>query len=162
MEALGSRDRAAFRCGNDHIDKYFRETVSQDIKRGYANCIVAVETATDKLAGFYTLSSNGIPLTEIPADLAKKMPRYPVVPAVLIGRLGRHLDFAGLGLGGALLFDAIKRIAAAAVGSHAIIVDPIDDDAVEFYHGYGFVKLTADKLSRMYIPVATALKAIKD
>ena len=157
---LSSHGRATFRCGNDRIDKYFRETVMQDVKRGYAKGFVAIETDTGKLAGFYALASSSIPLTEVPDDLKKKLPRYPTVPVVLIGWLGRHVDFKGRGLGDVLLFDAIKTIATAPIASHAIIVDAIDDDAAEFYHGYGFVNLAADSTSRMYLPVATALKVI--
>jgi hypothetical protein len=59
-------------------------------------------------------------LNEVPEPLAKKLPRYPSVPAVLIGWLGRHSDYAGLGLGEALLFDAIKTVATAPIGAHAI------------------------------------------
>jgi ribosomal protein S18 acetylase RimI-like enzyme len=160
IEALSSQDRSAFRCGNDRIDKYFRETVGKDIKRGYAKCFVAVETATGKLAGFYTLASSSIPLTEIPNDPKKKLPRYPTVPAVLIGWLGRHVDLKGHEIGKALLYDAIKRIAAADVAAHAIIVDALDDKAIAFYRAYGFVSLDAASPNRMYIPVATALQAM--
>lgn len=162
IEALSSHDRSAFCCGNDRIDRYFRETVTQDVKRGFAKCFVAVETETDKLAGFYTLTSNSIPLTQIPDDLKKKLPRYPTVPVVLISWLGRHIEFKGRGLGDVLMFDAIKTIATAPIASHAIIVDAIDDGAVEFYRGYRFVNLAADRANRLYLPVATALKAIAD
>jgi hypothetical protein len=44
---------------------------------------------------------------------------------VLIGWLGRHSDYAGLGLGEALLFDAIKTMATARIGVHAISADAI-------------------------------------
>lgn len=161
IEALSSHDRSAFCCGNNRIDNYFRENVSQDIKRGYAKCFVAVETGTGKLAGFYTLASSSILLTEVPNDLRKKLPRYPTVPAALIGWLGRHVDFKGRDLGEKLLLDAIRTIATAPIASHAIIVDAIDDDAIKFYRDYGFVSLAAAHANRMYIPVATALKAIK-
>lgn len=161
IESLSSHDRSAFCCGNDRIDKYFRETVTQDIKRRLAQCFVAVEIKTGKLAGFYTLTSSGIPLSEIPDDLKKKLPRHLPVPVALIGWLGRHVDFKGLGLGEVLLFDAIKAIATAPIGSHAIIVDAIDDAAAAFYREFGFVNLAAGRANRIYLPVATALKAIE-
>lgn len=162
IEALASHDRSTFCCGNDRIDNYFRETVSQDIKRGYVKCFVAVEVETGRLAGFYTLTSNSVPLTQIPDELKKKMPRYPSVPVVLISWLGRHVNFRGRGLGEALLFDAIKSIAAAAVGAHAIIIDAVDEKAMEFYRSYGFASISPDSPRRMYVPVATALRAIRD
>jgi ribosomal protein S18 acetylase RimI-like enzyme len=155
-----SHDRTSFCCGKDPIDKYFRETVKQDIKRGLANCFAAVKTATGRLAGLYTLTSSSIPLTDIPEDLRKGLPHSLPIGVALIGWLGRHVDFRGRGLGEALLFDAIKRIASADVASHAIIVDPIDDSAVEFYRSFGFVGLAAGREGRMYIPVATARKVI--
>ncbi|MBT1513265.1 hypothetical protein KIP88_22495 [Bradyrhizobium sp. SRL28] len=72
VEALAAHDRSRFCCGNDRIDRHFRETVSQDIKRGYVKCFVAVEVETERLAGFYTLTSNSVPLTQIPDELKKK------------------------------------------------------------------------------------------
>ncbi|MGE0314399.1 MAG: hypothetical protein AB7P21_22530 [Lautropia sp.] len=87
-EALGKHDRSAFTSGSERVGFYFRQTVSQDVKRDYAACYVLVEKASNKLAGIYTLSSHGIPLTEWAADLAKKLPRYPSAPTV--GRYPRQ------------------------------------------------------------------------
>lgn len=154
-----SHHRADFTCGNERIDSYFRQTVSQDVKRKYATCFVAREIATDRVAGFYTLSSSNVPLTEVPGPLASRLPRYPTVPAVLIGWLGRHIDYAGLGLGEALLFDAIRTVATAPIGAHAMFADAIDDNAAAFYAAFGFTPLIKRPLT-LYLPVATALSLI--
>ena len=151
--------RADFTCGNDRIDGYFRKTLSQDVKRKYATCFVAREITTDRVAGFYTLSSSNVPLTDVPEPLAKKLPRYPTVPAVLIGWLGRHSDYAGQGLGEALLFDAIKTVATAPIGAHAIFADAIDDGAAAFYAAFGFMPLVR-RPSTLYLPVTTALSLL--
>jgi ribosomal protein S18 acetylase RimI-like enzyme len=151
--------RSDFTCGNDRIDLYFRETVSQDVKRKYATCFVARDVATNRVAGFYTLSSSNVPLPEVPEPLAKELPRYPTVPAVLIGWLGRHSDYVGPGLGEALLFDAIKTVATAPVGAHAIFADAIDDKAVAFYAAFGFMPLIR-RPRTLYLPVATALSLL--
>ena len=150
--------RISFSCGNERIDRYFLETVTQDVKRRYASCYVAVENETERVAGFHTLTANSIPLDDVPHDLRKKLPPYPTVPVALIGWLGRHVDFKGCHLGEALLFDAIRLIATSKLPSHAIIVDAIDDAAIEFYRGYGFTSLAAERPNRMYLPVATALR----
>jgi ribosomal protein S18 acetylase RimI-like enzyme len=147
-------------CGNDRIDSYFRETVSQDVKRHYATCFVARERATDIVAGFYTLSSNSVPLNEVPEALAKKLPRYPTVPAVLIGWLARHVDFRGAGLGEALLIDAIRTVTMAPIGAHAIFADAIDEKAAAFYSDFGFTPLTGRPLT-LYLPAATALSLLR-
>lgn len=151
--------RVDFTCGNDRIDIYFRDTVSQDVKRNYATCFVAREIATDRVAGFYTLSSSNVPLNEVPDPLTRKLPRYPTVPAVLIGWLGRHSDYAGQGLGEALLFDAIKTVATAPIGAHAIFADAIDDGAAAFYAAFGFTPLIR-RPRTLYLPVATALRLV--
>ncbi len=151
--------RSDFTCGAERIDSYFRETVSQDVKRKYATCFVARDIATDQVAGFYTLSSSNVPLTEVPETLAKKLPRYPTVPAVLIGWLGRHKDYGGQGLGELLLFDAIKTIATAPIGAHAIFADAIDDRAAAFYASFGFEPLIR-RPRTLYLPVASALSLV--
>jgi hypothetical protein len=160
IEALSkTRKRSDFTCGNDRIDTYFRETVSQDVKREYATCFVAREVATARVAGFYTLSSSNVPLNEVPEPLARKLPRYPTVPAVLIGWLGRHSDYAGGGLGEALLFDAIKTVATAPIGAHAIFADAVDDKAASFYAAFGFAPLIA-RPRTLYLPIATAVSQL--
>lgn len=152
--------RSDFVCGDERIDVYFRETVSQDVKRKYATCFVVREIASDRVAGFYTLSSSNVPLTDVPEALARKLPRYPTVPAVLIGWLGRHLDYGGIGLGEALLFDAIQTVATAPIGAHAVFADAIDDRAADFYAAFGFLPLTS-RPRTLYLPVASALALIK-
>lgn len=155
-EGLGKHDRSAFSSGNERIDAYFRQTVSQDVKRGYAACYILVEKASAKIAGFYTLSSYSIPLTELAADVARRLPRYPSVPAVLIGWLGRDASFRGQHLGSMLLADAVTRLAAAPMGLHAVCADAIDDSAAAFYRDHQF-KPFVSRPNALYLPMKTAL-----
>lgn len=160
IEALSkTHQRKTFSCGNERIDRYFRETVTQDIKRRYATCFVARDIEADRIAGFYTLSSSNVPLTAVPEPLASRLPRYPTVPAVLIGWLGRDQSYSRLGFGEALLFDAIKTVAEAPIGAHAIFADAIDARAVSFYAAFGFMPLT-DRPKTLYLPVATAQRLL--
>ena len=159
-EALAKHDRTTFGSGNDRIDGYFRASVSQDTRRRYAACYVLVEKATSKLAGFYTLSSTNIPLTNIQAEMARKLPRYPTVPAVLIGWLGRDLAFRGQDIGAMLLYDASLRTATSPAGVHAICADAIDEAAAAFYRRLQFISGVGKPLS-LFIPLATALELIR-
>ncbi|MCQ4323280.1 GNAT family N-acetyltransferase [Stutzerimonas stutzeri] len=160
IEALTkAHQRKTFSCGNQRIDRYFCEAVMQDIKRRYATCFVARDLETDRIAGFYTLSSSNVPLTAVPEPLTSRLPRYPTVPAVLIGWLGRDRSYAGLGLGEALLFDAIKTVAEAPIGAHAIFADAIDGRAATFYTAFGFTPLI-DRPNTLYLPVATAQRLL--
>ena len=158
-EALSKHDRSGFVSGNEKIDLYFRNTVSQDVKRRYAACYVLVERENSRIAGFYTLSSSSIRLTEIPAELAKKLPRYPTVPAVLIGWLGRDANFRGQDIGARLLYDAILRVATSPIGAHAIFVDAIDEAAEEFYRKHQFVPF-GSRPRTLFLPVVTALQLV--
>lgn len=160
IEALtNAHKRKTFSCSNGRIDRYFHEAVTQDIKRRYATCFVARDLDTNRIAGFYTLSSSNVPLTAVPEPLASRLPRYPTVPAVLIGWLGRDQFYAGLGLGEALLFDAIKTVIGAPIGAHAIFVDAIDANAAAFYTAFGFTPLT-DRPNILYLSVATAQRLL--
>ena len=129
------------------------------MKRGYAACYVLVEKASAEIAGFYTLSSYGIPLTELAAELARKLPRYPSVPAVLIGWLGRDTRFRGQQIGAMLLADAITRLLAAPIGVHAICADAVDDAAAACYGEHRFQPFNS-RPHTLYLPMKTALASV--
>ena len=92
-------DRSQFLSGSNALERYLREQASQDIRRRIATCFVAV-SVTAGVAGYYTLTATSVALSALPPDIAKKLPRYPVVPAVLLGRLAVARHYQGHGLGG--------------------------------------------------------------
>ena len=153
-------DRSTFRSGSEPLDRYFREQVSQDLRRHIATCFVAVDSKTGEVAGYYTLTATSIPLDLLPERTAKKLPRYPVVPAALLGRLAIASGFQGKGLGAVLLGDALVRTARAELGVFAMVVDAKDETAQRFYEHHGFVSLAGEN-RRLYLPMATALGALK-
>jgi ribosomal protein S18 acetylase RimI-like enzyme len=136
-------DRSGFSCGIEPLDRYFREFVTQDIKRRVASCYVAKSLDDGSIAGFYTLSASGIPLTGLPADLTKKLPRYPLVPVARLGRLAIDLRFRRQRLGSALLWDAIMRAGRSDVTVFALAVDAKDETAANFYRHFGFRELSS-------------------
>lgn len=150
-----AHDRSGFTCGNERIDRFFRAEVSQDVKRHYATCFVARDMTAGTIAGFYTLSSSNVPLVDIPEDMAARLPRYPTVPAVMIGWLARHSDCRGQGVGELLVVDALRTVVRAPIGAHAVFADAIDDAAVAFYRSFGFTPLIA-RPRTLYLPVAAA------
>jgi GNAT superfamily N-acetyltransferase len=106
LEPFGEEHvRSLFHCGEDALDHYFQTQVTQDIRRHIANCFVAVGAVTSHVAAYYTISAVSIPLVDLPPEETKRLPRYPAVPAVRIGRLAVEQRFQGRGLGGALLAD---------------------------------------------------------
>ena len=146
--------RDDFSCGKKPLDSYFKIQVSQDIKRKLAACFV-LEGDDHFVKGFYTLSNDIVPLAIVPEEIRKKMPTsYTNLPTTLLGRLAVDTRFRRQGLGELLLIDALQRCydLSEQIGSMAVIVDPLDDEAVSFYKQYGFIALES---GRMFLPMKT-------
>jgi GNAT superfamily N-acetyltransferase len=111
----------------------------------------------DVIAGYYTLSSTAIKLNEIPPEVARRLPRYPLVPATLLGRLATDLRYRGKGYGRFLLADALRRIVRSEIASFAVIVDAKDDAARRFYERESFLPLL-DRPMKLYRPTAEIAK----
>lgn len=153
---LDGRERSGFACTSAPLTRYFHSQVSQDLRRRIAACFIAVHQATDSIAGFYTLSAADIALTDLPAEMAKRLPRYPALPAARLGRLAVDLRFTGQKLGAALLADAILRAAASEVAIFAMVVEAKDDQAAAFYRHHGFVPY-ASAPGRLMAPLSALL-----
>jgi ribosomal protein S18 acetylase RimI-like enzyme len=148
-------ERATFNSGSEPLDRYFRDQITQDIRRRVAACFVALAD-NQRIAGYYTLASASLLLGDLPASVTKKLPRYPTVPAVRMGRLAVDQAFKGQGLGGALLADALDRTARSEIAAHALMVDAKDEKAAAFYHHHGFIALPSLPLT-LFITMTTAL-----
>jgi GNAT superfamily N-acetyltransferase len=79
------------------------------------------------------MASASLLLAELPASTGKRLPRYPTVPAVRMGRLAVDQAFKGQGLSSALLADALDRAARSEVAAYALMVDAKDEVAASFY-----------------------------
>src|ERR1700691_4402992 len=102
IEPLGdAHDRTGFHCGEEALDRYFQTQATQDIRRRVANCFVAVDAASGQVAAYYTMAAASVPLVDLPPEEAKRLPRYPTLPAVRIGRLAVDQRYQCRGLGGA-------------------------------------------------------------
>jgi ribosomal protein S18 acetylase RimI-like enzyme len=159
IEALANHDRRNFTCGVAALDRYFREQVSQDIRRRVTNCFVAIDTA-GAVAGYYTFAAASLPTTELTGDEVKRLPRYPLLPAALIGRLAVAAPDRGQGLGAALIVDAVVRTMRAEPAIFALIVDAKDEAAVAFYTHLGFRAFTSRPMS-LFLPVAEAQRRLR-
>jgi predicted GNAT family N-acyltransferase len=156
-EILSSKHRRSeFSCGKEMLDNYLHKQANQDIKRKLSACFVVIDKATDLIKGYYTLANNSIPQEIILSKIQKKLPTsYKSIPATLLGRLAVDSRFQGQGVGKLLLIDALKRSyeISKTIGSFAVVVDPFDQDAEDFYVKYGFIKLPDS--GKMFLPMKT-------
>ena len=102
---------------------------SQDAKQHAATPFVLIESPSNEVLGYYTLSTSTVDLTGLPADLAKKLPRYSDMPVILMGRLAVDVGLKGNGLGEFLLMDVLRQSAQNSIAAMASIVDAEDQSA---------------------------------
>ena len=155
-----THDRTPFNSGSGPLDRYFQQQVTQDTRRRVTACFVAL-TRDQSIAGYYTLASTSLLLSDLPATIGKKLPRYPSVPAVRMGRLAVDQNFKGQGLGGALLADALDRAIRSEIAAYALVVDAKDESAADFYRHHGFIALPDSPLT-LFLPLETVHKARSD
>jgi hypothetical protein len=154
--------RDAFDCGVPEFDKYLRFRAGQDVRRRVAAIFVMVPVDNlTRIAGYYALSSSAVALDGLPDKLVKRLPRYPAVPAVLIGRLARDTNFPGVGR--LLLLDALSRSLrhTEEVASAVVLIDVKGEQAREFYSRYGFADIIGTQ-NRMFLPMKTVEELLRD
>lgn len=151
IELLGRHDRSTFDSRSEPLDRYLREHAGQDMRRRVASCFIALDSR-DEIAGYYTIAASSLVLDLLPHEQSKRLPRYPVVPAVLLGRLAVAIGHQGKRLGAALVADALQRASRTEVMAYAMVVDAKDEQAAQFYTHLGFVPLI-DSQSRLIRPL---------
>jgi len=147
-------DRAGFHCNVDTLDHYIHKQAGQDIKRRINRIFVAEQPGNSKeILGYYSLSTLSVQLSDLPENLARKLPRHPI-PSALIGRLAVSKHAQGHGIGRMLLIDAIQRTLSVSdqIAIYAMIVDAVNDNARGFYEKYGFTCLK-DSSKRLFLPL---------
>ena len=152
-------DRSSFSCGDASLDGYLRRQASQDVRRRITRVFVAVDPSNDRLAGYYSLSAASFYREELPENLAKRLPRYPV-PAAILERLAIDRSLQGQGLGTLMLADAVKRLirASETLAVYALIVDAKNDRAKAFYESFGFHPFPATS-HRLFLPLDPLIKS---
>ena len=145
--------RENFTCEEDSLKEYIRKQVSQDIRKRLATCFVAIDNEQN-VKGYYTLTSESLGRESIPEKYLNQVPKNYNAPVILLGRLARDITAKGTGLGEQLLLDALFRsyqLSNESIGAMAVVVDPINKKAIDFYNHYGFEQLPDSE--RMFLPM---------
>jgi predicted GNAT family N-acyltransferase len=161
IQPLGSHNRAAFHCGDKELDSYFLERAGRDVREQLSAVFVLVtEDDPQTVLGYYTLSSQEVPVENLPENLQKRTGRYKRIGATLLGRLAVAQSEQGKKLGEFLMLDALRRAldSSNTVASFAVVVDAKGEHVVKFYEKYGFMNLTAN---RFFLPMKTVRQLFK-
>jgi GNAT superfamily N-acetyltransferase len=151
-----NHDRAAFSCGVEPLDRYFRQQAGQDRARRAVAVYVLEGEPQSVVVGFYTLSAFSIYLTDLPPEITRRLPRYDELPAVMLGRMAVDTRWQGQHLGEKLLIDALRRSYGLTdqIGAVAVVLDAKNDGLLGFYGRYGFQQL-GDNRYRLFLPMGT-------
>ncbi len=127
----------AFDCGIEDINAWLVKRGKKARSLGTAAVYVStLENGT--IVGFYALSMHSLERARTWGWLARNTPQQ--IPAVLLGMLAVNKSYQGQGLGEELLRNALRRAmnAAESIGAKALVVEPYNDSARNFYFKHGF------------------------
>lgn len=156
-----SHDRANFHSGVPELDRYLHRQAGQDARRKVAAPFVLID-CDGSVLGYYTLSAYSVHLTELTEALARKLPRYPFLPATLLGRLAIASSCRRQKLGRFLLMDALYRSwkNTSEVASLGVVVEALDENARAFYLHHEFQSL-ANHPDKLFLAMASIQKAFQ-
>lgn len=152
-------DRNSFDCGvpalNDYLKKYALQNQNKHAARTY------VATRGNRIVGYYSLAYGSVSLEEAPQRVSSGLPRHPI-PVILLARLAVDSSEQRLGLGAALLKDALLRTIQAAeiAGLRAMLVHAKDDSAKRFYEKFGFESSPIDAY-HLFLRVSDILASLR-
>lgn len=149
-------DVSAFVCGHEALDAWLKTVAMRSeglTARTYVVCRARV------VIGYYCLATGGVARIDAPGRLRRNAP--DPVPVMILGRLAVTSNCKGLGLGSAMLRDAIERVVQAAeiAGCRAMLVHAIDDAAARFYARHGFVEFPPGRRA-FFLPLESVRRAL--
>ena len=121
-------DRDSFDCGIDELNNFLKLHANQNQQKNISKSYVAVPQDNinhpKTIAGYYTLSSGHITLSQLSETIQRSLPKHPV-PIARIGRLAVHKTHHRQGVGGYLLHNALTNILniSQKIGIYAVVVD---------------------------------------
>jgi GNAT superfamily N-acetyltransferase len=138
-------DLAAFSCGKPSLDHWLKTRALSNQRKGFTVVIVIHDAG--RVVGYYGLAPTAVVPATMPRNVRTGQPPDPV-PCLLLGQLATDRQWAGMGVGTALLAHALRRCVEGArlVGGRALMVNAIDDEAAAFWRRRGFLPSKDDPL----------------
>jgi GNAT superfamily N-acetyltransferase len=147
-------DRAAFDCGRESLNVWFRRHGWANHVSGASRVTVLTKAAGGRIIGYVTLSAAQIERAFLPKQQQRNRP--DPVPVTLLGQLAVDKAHQGQGHATSLLLFALRTAlqAASVIGSTGVITHPLDDGVRRFYARWGFEDLPFDPRRAMIVRMA--------
>lgn len=131
-------DTSSFDSGELTLDRCLTDRALTNHVSDLARCYVRVDSDSDRIVGFYTLSAVAVEHANLPGSVRRNAPNP--FPAALLRRLAVDRKAEGSGLGRLLVRDAILSTLAAAdrIGVRLLLVHALHEQAAAFYGALGF------------------------
>jgi predicted N-acetyltransferase YhbS len=137
-EAVGDgHDVASFRCGEDALDEWLKNSARTAETRRTARTFVW-STEGRQVVAYYSLAAYAIAPDTVSRSMAGGAREQ--IPAILLARLALDQSMHGQGLGAKLLGHALNKAVAASylAGARFVVVDALNVGAHHFYSHFGF------------------------
>ena len=139
---LINQDLSAFSSGNKALDAWLKKSALKAQRVNSSKVYVVCDK--ERVVGYYALATASILRGAVPDRVQTELPRHPV-PGVLLARLAVDQEYQGLGIGKALVRDALQKSLAIQqiAGAAVLLVHSKDEKANEFYLSLGFERSPA-------------------
>lgn len=136
-----SHPRRKFDCGQSEVNDWLHTKALQHQDKRLSASKVRLDQKGG-IAGYYTLATGQFDFGELPAELARKLPRR-ALPVAILAWLGVNATYQGQKFGDLLLAQALRDCyeAGQTFAFVAVILDCIDDRAKSFYKRWDFAEL---------------------
>ncbi|MEQ9861199.1 GNAT family N-acetyltransferase [Pectobacterium cacticida] len=127
-----------FRSSEPSLDEWLKRKASKKQTMGASRTFVVCESGGNQVIGFYALATGSIQRQSVSGALRRNMP--DPLPVLVLGRLAVDERYHRRGIGAGLLKDAVlrSRLVAEQVGTKALLVHALSEEAKAFYLHWGF------------------------
>ncbi len=127
-----------FDSGKPALDVFLKDMAFHNQQQGYSRTFV-IATEDDRVVGYHSLCAGMISRNSAPRQV-KGHNAPGEIPVALLARLAVDRRSQGMGLGKALLKNALLAVVSSSqfVAFRAVMVHALDDEAEAFYLKFGF------------------------
>ena len=157
-----SHDLSQFSCGKDSLDSWLKTRARSNNDKGFT--VVRVVHESGRVVGYHGIAPTAVIADSLPRAIRTGQPPDPV-PCLLLGQLAVDSNWAKQGIGSGLLKDALSRCvqAAALIGGRAVMVQAVDQEALDYWKRRGFVSAKDNPfiLYRSVQSIAASLQQVR-